>query len=388
MPASTVLIVGYAQRGFGFGRVVGALAEHFPAQARLWHFDLGGAAAPAGALAAREGGGKLLPGEWAGALAQALQRIQPNAILFYADLEVIGVLAGCARTVAPRALRVGYCPIEGELADPGQCRALQDLHEAILFSSFAAGQVRAAFAARGVQAPKLSVLPHGTDSRAFHPLCADPASARRLARQALFPHTDLEGAFIVLNANRNQNRKRLDISLRAFAQFAAGKERVFLLLHSGLQDEGIRVLRLAAALGISSRLLLPCFQREHPVVDEHRLNLIYNACDVGLNTAEAEGWGLVSFEHGATGAAQVVPDYATPAENWRDFGLLIGIGQREPWVDYVAAVPDPASAARCLELLHADRQALSYWSARAAENAARMWSWQQVAQRMAHTLLA
>jgi len=42
-------------------------------------------------------------------------------------------------------------------------------------------------------------------------------------------------------------------------------------------------------------------------LDDRELNLLYNACDVGLNTASSEGWGMVSFEHAATGAAQIVP---------------------------------------------------------------------------------
>ena len=37
---------------------------------------------------------------------------------------------------------------------------------------------------------------------------------------------------------------------------------------------------------------------------------------VGLNTATGEGWGLVSFEHAATGAAQIVPRHSACAELW------------------------------------------------------------------------
>jgi D-inositol-3-phosphate glycosyltransferase len=43
------------------------------------------------------------------------------------------------------------------------------------------------------------------------------------------------------------------------------------------------------------------------VVDDRQLNLLRNACDVGINTSMGEGWGLAGFEHGATGAAQIVP---------------------------------------------------------------------------------
>jgi hypothetical protein len=36
-----------------------------------------------------------------------------------------------------------------------------------------------------------------------------------------------------------------------------------------------------------------------------------------------EGWGLVSSEHGAAGAAQIVPDHTACAELWRGRGELI-----------------------------------------------------------------
>lgn len=380
------MIASYAQPGYGFGRVVHALAEHFPRDRALWHFDLAGAPPPAGARAAREDGTNLRPGQWEDALAQALRRAQPESILFYADLETIGALARCARRVAPWIRRAGYCPVEGELADVRQCLAVEPLHEIIAFSAFGAAQLRQGLDALGLTCPRMRVVPHGTDTRHFHPLHRDMAAARQQARAALFPGVDLGNAFIVLNANRNQNRKRLDITLQAFARFAAGKERVHLLLHAGLQDEGVRILRLAAELGIASRLLLPSFSHGHPVVDERTLNLIYNACDVGINTAEAEGWGLVSFEHAATGAAQVVPGYATPGDIWRDHGLLIDVLRRQPWPEYVAGVADPDSAAHCLGTLHADAGALAHWSRKAAENAARMPPWQQVAREIAGAL--
>ena len=53
------------------------------------------------------------------------------------------------------------------------------------------------------------------------------------------------------------------------------------------------------------------------------LNRLYNACDVGINTSMGEGWGLVSCEHGAAGAAQIVPDHTGCAELWRGRGELI-----------------------------------------------------------------
>jgi D-inositol-3-phosphate glycosyltransferase len=50
----------------------------------------------------------------------------------------------------------------------------------------------------------------------------------------------------VLNANRNQPRKRIDITLRGFALFAVDKpETVQLYLHMGSEDMGWNALQLA-----------------------------------------------------------------------------------------------------------------------------------------------
>jgi glycosyltransferase involved in cell wall biosynthesis len=55
------------------------------------------------------------------------------------------------------------------------------------------------------------------------------------------------------------------------------------------------------------------------------LNLIYNACDVGINTSNGEGWGLVSFEHASCRKPQVVPNHTSCQDIWKDAGLLIDI---------------------------------------------------------------
>ena len=56
--------------------------------------------------------------------------------------------------------------------------------------------------------------------------------------------------------------------------------------------------------------------------------MLYNACDVGINTSMGEGWGLVSFEHGAAGAAQIVPDHSACAEVWNGRAEMIPPARR------------------------------------------------------------
>ena len=80
---------------------------------------------------------------------------------------------------------------------------------------------------------------------------------------------------------------------------------------------------LISALKIENRVFFNPFGDR--AVNDDALNLLYNACDVGINTSMGEGWGLVSFEHGATAAAQIVPDHSACRELWGESGELIPI---------------------------------------------------------------
>ena len=140
---------------------------------------------------------------------------------------------------------------------------------------------------------------------------------------------DPENSFIVLNASRPDKRKRVDLTIAGFARFAAGKPaNVRLCLHHAIMGgpEQAQIGALIEQLGLKERVHLNPLAGG--VIDDDALNLLYNACDVGINTSMGEGWGLVSFEHGAAGAAQIVPDHSACAELWRGRGEMIEPAKR------------------------------------------------------------
>jgi glycosyltransferase involved in cell wall biosynthesis len=184
-----------------------------------------------------------------------------------------------------------------------------------------------------------------------------------------------EEDFIVLNANRNLGRKRIDLTLHGFARFARDRPRTRLYLHMGARDGGVDVEALAGELGIAERVIRTPTAERRPRVDDEHLNLIYNACDVGLNTCAAEGWGLVSFEHAATGAPQVVPDHSACGELWHDHGLLVEAG--------AGGVVAPEDVAAALGRLHDDAALRDDLSARALAHARDpRFAWPAVARRL------
>jgi D-inositol-3-phosphate glycosyltransferase len=196
---------------------------------------------------------------------------------------------------------------------------------------------------------------------------------------------DPEDRFIVLNANRNQPRKRIDTTVRGFALFARDKPpNVHLFLHMGVEDVGWNVVQLARRYGVEDRVLMSSLNKTIQGVSRQQLNLVYNACDVGLNTSSAEGWGLPSFEHAATRAAQVVPRHSACAELWGGSAVLV-----EPVLSVLFEkiltegwLVSPEGVAEALERLYSDRGLLAEMSERAYRNATRAeYRWGNIAAR-------
>jgi len=236
--------------------------------------------------------------------------------------------------------------------------------------------------------PLLRVVGHGVDVAAFRPWPELErsdflASARQEARRAAFPAwTPDESAFVVLNASRPDPRKRLDLTLEGFARFAADKPAgVRLCLHHALGNSALArdVRERAQALGIAQRLL---FNDAVGTLSDDSLNTLYNACDVGLNTSAGEGFGLVSFEHAAAGAAQVLPDHAALAELWGDHAVRVPLARHyvPDFSPLEMAETSPAAIADALELLYRDPEHLRERSRSACTHArGPRWRWARVA---------
>jgi len=196
---------------------------------------------------------------------------------------------------------------------------------------------------------------------------------------------DLGGSFIVLNASRPNKRKRIDLTIEGFAQFAADKPaNVRLCLHHALmiEHEKQQVHALIERFKLQERVHLnPLGER---VVDDAELNLLYNACDVGMTTSMGEGWGLVSFEHGAAGAAQIVPDHSACAELWSGRAEMIPPARRyiPEFSTLEMAEVSAEGTAQALDKLYADpqrRQQLAQAAFEAAQNPD--YSWDAIAAR-------
>jgi len=222
----------------------------------------------------------------------------------------------------PMVPMVGYLPLDGGIDNYSLTRDLTGFHQIVTYTHWAADQLRPALAAMGNSTP-VTVAGHGVDLTHFQMFTGGLNLAARMVRAQQLFGLD-EPAFVILNANRPDPRKRLDLTLEAFARFASGKPaNIRLCLHQAIAHEQfVAPLReQATQLGIMDRILW--FPREPGPLSDAGLNELYNSCAVGLNTTMGEGFGLVSFEHAATGAPQVVPAHPALQELWQDGAELV-----------------------------------------------------------------
>jgi len=141
--------------------------------------------------------------------------------------------------------------------------------------------------------------------------------------------------FIVGNVNRNQTRKRWDLTIRYFAEWVydgmpldqrtmdnpktgtrsnKAINDAWLYLHTApTGDEGVDVVALARYYGIGDRLALMTPDTFYGITEE-QMRDTYRSFDVQMTTTQGEGFGLTTFEGMACGVPQIVPDWSALGE--------------------------------------------------------------------------
>lgn len=200
-----------------------------------------------------------------------------------------------------RPMIVGAVAIDGKNA---RGKDLNGLDHCIFWTEFAQKEAQL-----GGYTGTSHVVPLGVDLNIFSP--GDRAYAR--SRLGLPPEI-LDG-FWVLNANRNQPRKRLDLTLQAFADFYhGGAEDAYLYLHvCPTGDIGYDLDQLGWYYKLKGHLILaePGIYKGSA---EEDLIYTYQAANVQVSTTQGEGWGLTTMEGMACGVPQIVPDWAALGE--------------------------------------------------------------------------
>ena len=230
---------------------------------------------------------------------------------------------------------VGYAPMDSYGWIGCLNETANDWDAVISYTKFGAYE----FIQGGITKP-IAVVPHGVTPGQFYPI------DKKEARKKLGLEED---TFIVFNGNRNQFRKRIDITISAFAKFAKDRPDTRLYLHMGKKDQGWDVMHLfdremkRNKVKADNRIILTSDVDGPPGVDVDTLNTIFNVADVGVNTCKGEGWGLVNFEHAACRVAQVVPGHTSCKEIFEGYGRLIRCDHIDTDTNYGREMPCPST---------------------------------------------
>jgi glycosyltransferase involved in cell wall biosynthesis len=235
-----------------------------------------------------------------------IRRNEPNVVMIYNDLSVVTrFLEEIRKSGIPRNFKLWvYC----DQVYNTQLQPFLDIlnRDADLVFTFS-NAWKKCLKEQGITRP-LDVITHGFDKDKFFPI------PRELARKQMNLPMD---RFIFLNLNRNQPRKRYDILMMAFVELIAKypTKPVYLFCVCDKGEKGgwdlfglykrELALRKIPVEHFADRLMVSSVDM---VFRDEDINMFYNAANVGINTADGEGWGLCNFEQMGVGVPQVVPD--------------------------------------------------------------------------------
>jgi len=246
-------------------------------------------------------------------------------------------------------------PVVASLAVDGkhfQGAWIQDVSLAIFWTQFGLSEARI-----GGYAGQAKVIPLGVDLDTFHPVVRDGALERQKA-------TALRGKFIVGNVNRNQPRKRWDLTVKYFAEWVHSRQiqDAMLFLHSApTGDESVNVLQLAKYYGIIDKLALCQPETFYGNLDEDVCDT-YNCFDVDITTTQGEGMGLTTLEAMACGVPCIVPEWAALGDWAKGAAEMVpctSTALQSPGLSVIGGVADELKFVEALDRLYRNRARLS-----------------------------
>lgn len=240
------------------------------------------------------------------ALPDVIRRKRPNVVMIYNDLSIVTrFLEEIRKSGITRNFQIWvYCDQVYTMQPQILLDVLnRDADRIFAFTPY----WKQALKDQGITRP-VDIFLHGFQPNVHFPM------PKELARKKLQLPNDI---FLFLNLNRNQPRKRYDILIMAFVELLVKypTKPLYLLTVCDKGDKGgyslfelfqreLRMREVSLDL-YGNRLIITT---QNMAFKDEDINLFYNAADVGITTADGEGFGLCQFEHMGVGVPQVVPD--------------------------------------------------------------------------------
>ena len=219
---------------------------------------------------------------------------------------------------------IPYIPIDVEAFPSEKLKFLNNCEKILTMTQFC----KNVFLNSGVKKP-ITVLYHPMEIDKYYPLDKE---ARLEARKRILNIGDgVEDTFIILNCNKNQNRKRIDLTLEGFAKWVQKTNKkvgeVMLLLKMtevpSAVGGGVHVKDviefLSGKYNIQLKDYIALISKKLP---QETLNELYNLSDAGINTTSGEGFGIIPAECALTLQPQIIPNSGTYPELFDGIGLV------------------------------------------------------------------
>ena len=260
---------------------------------------------------------------------ELVSRIDPDVIWLFNDIQVIERWFDIP--ILEKYPVVVYFPIDSAGISPKFLRPLLRKNVTVVtYTEFAKREIESAL-------PELyvDVIGHGVDTSIFYPLERE----ERLALRHKYGIAD--DWVIFLNVNRNQLRKNIPATLRAFASVQDKLPEAKLYLHMVWNEgpplgAGWDIYDLVRKFGLKGRVMATTIGEDTDGkrilwnnakygIPVNMLADIYRVCDVFVNTTMGEGYSLTTLEAMACGLPVIATDCSAISEIVKGRGLLASV---------------------------------------------------------------
>jgi glycosyltransferase involved in cell wall biosynthesis len=238
---------------------------------------------------------------------------KPDLIVIYNDAVVVSNILDKLKTIPNRTFKIAIYVDQVYLNQKKEYikRLNEETDMAIAFTPYWEEKLKE----QGIKIPT-DYLCHGFNKMAHYPV------PKKLARQYFGLG---EKDFIITNMNRNTDRKRLDLCMRAFALVVSrhledpikyligtAPQGAFNLLE--IYERELQKYGISMEEGMKHIILIDRPQQ----LSDDEMNILLNVADVGINTAIGEGFGLIALQQSGIGVPQIASnvgghkDYLTP----------------------------------------------------------------------------
>jgi len=224
------------------------------------------------------------------------------------------------RTNRQKEFRViQYFPVDG-VPKPEWMENINFADYKVAYSEFGKSEALKALPALG----DIDVIPHGANINDYHYIPEE--KLRDFKKQFFGKHAD---KFIIMNLNRNQQRKDIPRTIAAFKEFRKEVPESILYLHMAKKDQGWDLSEVCKSYGLNTfdDVIFPENFNVNTGYPREIVNALYNCADVVVSTALGEGMGMSWLEAMATKTPVIMPNNTAMTEFiTSDKGYLVDSG--------------------------------------------------------------